>query len=367
MEDIYNEIERLIDNNNKGALATIILKKGSAPREEGAKLLVKSDGKAIGSIMGGCVEAEVWKEALYVMNEKTPKILDYTLTERDAAEDGLICGGKVKIFIEPILSEMKEIYEEINRVKAENERAALAKIVSTDIPSLNGKMMLIKYDDSVVGSFGDLSLEESVHKEASRIIDGEVEFLNVELPYEDKKVDIFIEPICAEQTIYIFGAGHISQYLSKIAKMTDFRVVVIDDRVKYANRERFPEADEIYVDPFEDIFKKIKVDKASYLVIVTRGHTHDGVVLKEAVNTDASYIGMIGSRAKIRALYKRLEEEGVSSELFNRVHAPIGIDINSETPPEIAISIMAEIIKIKGDIKKDKLAKKKSLTLIHGG
>ncbi len=364
MEDIYKEIERLIDANHRGALATIILKKGSAPREEGAKLLVKSDGKAIGSIMGGCVEAEVWKEALYVMNERTPKVLDYTLTEREAAEDGLICGGKVKIFIEPLISELKEVYKEINRVRFENDRAAWVRIITPEFPFQN-RVCLIKSDGSVVGNLGNSLLEE-IKREAFKVIEGEVDFLNTEIPYGDKKLELFIEPIFSEQTIYIFGAGHISQYLSKIAKMTDFKVVVIDDRVKYANRERFPEADEIIVSSFEDIFDKLKINKASYLVIVTRGHTYDGVVLKDAVKSDAGYIGMIGSRAKINALYKRLEEEGVSPELFKRVHAPIGIDINSETPAEIAVSIMAEIIKVKGDYKKERLGrKKKGMTSIH--
>ena len=163
-----------------------------------------------------------------------------------------------------------------------------------------------------------------------------------------KKVEVFLEPIFSEPTVYIFGAGHVSQQLAPLVKRVHFKVVVIDDREIFANRERFPEADEIIVSEFQKCFDEINIDDSSYFVIVTRGHLYDGLVLEQAVKTDAHYVGMIGSRKKIQILYQNLLMKGVPKEILDKVHAPIGLDINSETPEEIAVSIVAELIKVRG-------------------
>jgi len=153
-----------------------------------------------------------------------------------------------------------------------------------------------------------------------------------------------LEPIVSEPTVYIFGAGHISQQLVPLLKKVHFRVFVIDDREMFANRERFPEADEVMVMEFENAFDQVPIDQSSFIVIVTRGHIYDGLVLSRAVLTGARYIGMIGSKKKIHTLYKNLLGEGVPKEALERVYAPIGLDIGSETPEEIAVSIVAQLI-----------------------
>ena len=164
-----------------------------------------------------------------------------------------------------------------------------------------------------------------------------------------KKMEVLVEPIFSEPTVFIFGAGHVSQQLASLAKRVSFRIVVIDDREMFANRERFPEADEVIVSEFEKSFDHLTIDDSSYIVIVTRGHLYDGTVLEKAVKTDARYIGMIGSRKKIHTLYLNLMEKGISKGTLDRVYAPIGIDINSETPEEIAVSIVAQLIKVRGE------------------
>ncbi|MGD0917389.1 MAG: XdhC family protein, partial [Thermodesulfobacteriota bacterium] len=164
-----------------------------------------------------------------------------------------------------------------------------------------------------------------------------------------ERVEVLLEPIFSEPTVYIFGAGHVSQQLAPLAKGVHFKVVVIDDREIFANRERFPEADDVIVSEFEKCFDQLNIDDSSYVVIVTRGHLYDGLVLEQAVRTDAHYIGMIGSKKKIRTLYQNLMEKGVSREKLNKVHAPIGLEINSETPEEIAVSIVAELIKVRAE------------------
>jgi xanthine dehydrogenase accessory factor len=167
--------------------------------------------------------------------------------------------------------------------------------------------------------------------------------------YEDRKVEILLEPVFCEPTVYIFGGGHVSEQIAPLAKNVNFKVVVIDDREMFANRERFPEADEIIVSEFEKCFERLNIDESSYVVIVTRGHLYDGIVLGQALESNARYIGMIGSRKKIGTLYQSLIEKGIAKESLGRVHAPIGIDINSETPEEIAVSIVAELIKVRGE------------------
>jgi xanthine dehydrogenase accessory factor len=158
-----------------------------------------------------------------------------------------------------------------------------------------------------------------------------------------------VEPIESEPTVYLFGAGHVSEQIAPLAKRVQFRVVVIDDRETFANRERFPEADDVLVSDFESCFGRLHIDDASYIVIVTRGHLYDGFVLEQAVKTDARYVGMIGSKKKIHVLYQNLMKKGVPKEVLDRVYAPIGLEINSETPEEIAISVVAQLIQVRGN------------------
>jgi xanthine dehydrogenase accessory factor len=163
-----------------------------------------------------------------------------------------------------------------------------------------------------------------------------------------------LEPVFSEPTVYVFGGGHVSEQVAPLAKKVHFKVVIIDDREIFANRERFPEADEVIVSEFEKCFDQLNIDDSSYIVIVTRGHLYDGIVLEQAVKTNACYIGMIGSKKKIKTLYQNLMKKGISKEALKRVHAPIGLDINSETPEEIAVSIVAQLIKVRGSISDDK-------------
>jgi xanthine dehydrogenase accessory factor len=356
MEDIYGEIIKALEKREKLALATLITRVGSAPRGVGAKYLIKEDGSSFGSIGGGCVEAEVWQGAREVMRKKEGEILHFNLTAEQLAEGGLICGGNIDIFVEPLQEEFIPIYREVMKMQQKGGAGVLATVISRDrvIPKGERSKALFKISGEKVGSlFDGKELEQRILEESEAL-------LNEKKPRvivlrsgrgEDaswKQMEVLLEPILSEPTIYIFGAGHISQQLSPLAKRVYFKVVVIDDREMFANRERFPEADEVIVSEFEECFDRFSIDESSYIVIVTRGHLYDGFVLEQAVKTNARYIGMIGSKRKIRTLYQNLMEKGIPKETLNRVHAPIGIDINSETPEEIAVSIVAELIKVRG-------------------
>ena len=351
MQDIYSEIVKALEKKGKVALATLISRVGSAPRAVGAKYLIKGDGTSLGSIGGGCVEAEVWQKAQKVMEEAKGKILHFDLTSEQLAEGGLICGGNIDIFLEPLKEEFLNVYQEVSRIKQKGGSAVLATLVSVDgdFPKGEGSKVLIKPSGEKVGSLlGGVELEKKILREGEAQLKEKKPKVLV-FRHEDRKMEVLLEPVFSEPTVYMFGGGHISEQLAPLAKKVHFKVVVVDDREMFANRERFPEADEVIVSEFEKCFDRLHIDDSSYIIIVTRGHLYDGFVLEQAVKTNARYIGMIGSKKKIKTLYEMLVKKGVSKETLNRVHAPIGLDINSETPEEIAVSIVAELIKVKGE------------------
>lgn len=259
---------------------------------------------------------------------------------------------------------MEDIYQEIIRIKSEGEKAAVATIISIQgsTPREVGSKMLVRSDGSILGSIGGGNLEAKVQEEAIKAMkEGKSKVLHFDLTGKESSEgetietgmicggvsDILIEPIFSEPTLYIFGAGHISLYLSKIGKMVGFNVVVVDDREEFANKERFPEANDIYAEDFQAVFPKLKLQKPYYFVIVTRGHRYDQDTLEWAIGTEPKYIGMIGSRTKNRTVFSNLQKKGMPKEQLEHVHAPIGLNIGSETPEEIAISIIAEIIQVR--------------------
>jgi xanthine dehydrogenase accessory factor len=317
----------------------------------GAKYLVKGDGTSSGSIGGGCVEAEVWQEAQKVMEKQEGRILHFDLTSEQLAEGGLICGGNINVFLEPLRGEFSGIYREAARIKQKGGAAILATLVSVDgaFPKGEGSKVLLKISGEKVGLLlGGVELEKKILREGEVLLKEKRPKVLV-YSSENRKMEILLEPIFSEPTVYIFGGGHISEQLAPLVKKVHFKVVIIDDREMFANRSRFPEADEVIVSEFEKCFDQLNMDDSSYIVIVTRGHLYDGFVLEQAVKTNARYIGMIGSKKKIRTLYQNLIDKGMAKETLDRVHAPIGIDINSETPEEIAVSIVAELVKVRGE------------------
>jgi xanthine dehydrogenase accessory factor len=260
---------------------------------------------------------------------------------------------------------MEDIYQEILKIKSEGQTAVVATIIAIQgsTPRDLGSKMLIRSDGTIiVGSIGGGNLEALVCQEGLKVIkEGKPKVLHFDLTGQETtggetietgmicggNADIYIEPILPEETLYIFGAGHISLYLARMGKILGFKIIVVDEREMFANQERFPEADKIYAEKFEAVFSKLQPKKPYYIVIVTRGHRYDQEVLEWAVGMEAKYIGMIGSRMKNNAVFSNLQNKGISKELLEKVHAPIGLNIGAETPEEIAISILAEIIQVR--------------------
>lgn len=252
--DVYDEVIRLRRLGQKCAVATIVQVRGSIPSFESAKLLVREDGSMAGTIGGGCVEAEVWNAAREVMETETPKHMSFNLGQDAAYDNGLICGGQL---------------------------------------------------------------------------------------------DVFIEPVIPPPHAVIFGAGHISKSLCKVANLAGFSTSIVDNRESFANAERFPEAQDIFAEEYEDVFPKLNVTESTYLIIVTRGHRDDMRVLRWAAATRARYIAMIGSRRKVISVARELQKDGLTREQLERIHAPMGLEIGAISPEEIAISVAAEMIAVR--------------------
>lgn len=247
--DIFEEIVRLKKLGRSSALATIVECKGSSPQKQGVKMLVRDDGTTMGTLGGGCLEADVAQHSLMALRDGEPRTVPFELTEK---EGGLVCGGAVTVFIEPVL----------------------------------------------------------------------------------------VDP-----RLVVLGAGHVGKALATLAKFAGFRVIVADDRPEYANRDSIPDAHEIVVAEFEAVFSRVSADAGSYIVVATRGHNHDLDAVKSALRTDAGYIGLLGSKRKKGLLMNALRDAGFPPEDIQRVIIPVGLPIGSVTPEEIAVSIMAQIIR----------------------
>jgi xanthine dehydrogenase accessory factor len=348
MKDVFEEGLRLMAAGEDAALSTIVSSKGSLPMSKKAKMLVTADGTIIGTVGGGCLEADVWAEARDVMESGLSSLQEFILTEKHAGENGLNCGGNVEIFTEPLGSDSSDLFAEISQIRARRESAVLATIVSGG--EAHARKLLIRADGSTTGSLGDPAYELAVQEaldEKGRIPEDLLEVLEVGEGPDDLVQKVFLESICPEPSLYLFGGGHVSFAIARIAVTVGFRIVVVDDRPMFANKERFPMADETLTIDLETAFDQLKIDDLAYLCAVTRGHQHDKPIVRQAVKTDAAYIGMIGSRRKIALMWKELEAEGIPRELLDCVHAPVGLDIGADNPEEIAVSIVAELINVR--------------------
>ncbi|HEX9023580.1 MAG TPA: XdhC/CoxI family protein [Geobacteraceae bacterium] len=335
----------LLEEGEDLVLATVIGHSGSTPRSVGTKMVVRPGGAVIGTIGGGLVEFHAQKLARQVFNTGRALTETVEFTGADAAAtDQMICGGKMEILLELLLADPDNVREmkELILLLQKRHKGFLIKTVDT-----TGEMVrrmpwcLVQGKEVTLGNFpwpdtmlADVTAEAARAKHPLVVVREEKRF--------------FVEPTILPGTVYLFGAGHVSRPVAELAHMVDFCTVVLDDRPDFANSDRFPNADGINViSSFHQAFDGLEIDRDSYLVIVTRGHLHDKTVLEQALKTKAGYIGMIGSKRKRDLIYRELLDKGFTSVDLGRVHAPIGLAIDAETPEEIAVSILAELIQVR--------------------
>ncbi|MGE0454699.1 MAG: XdhC family protein [Vicinamibacteria bacterium] len=262
MKEVLEAALRAQEAGEPAAFVTVVATEGSTPQRAGARMLVHGDGRLVGTIGGGCVEAEMVRRARQAITARRPELAEYDLTPDQAGEDGLVCGGRMQVFIEPI------------------------------------------------------------------------------------------EP---PPTLCLFGAGHVAQPLARLAKGAGFRVEVVDDRVKFANAERFPEADAIVVEPFAEAVPRLTLGPGSYAVVVTRGHKGDADALEAVLGRGLRFVGLLGSRPKAVHVFAELERRGVAPARLAEIHVPLGVEIGAVTPEEIAVSILALLIAVRRGVPADRV------------
>jgi xanthine dehydrogenase accessory factor len=355
MEDIYSKIVELLKRNRFSVLATMIRQTGAAPRHAGTKFLIMEDGSFAGTIGGGLLEAQVLEGAKKVLKTHAPLRLNFILKGKDVEKTDMICGGDAEIFLEPVSPENPNCLDIFKRVIDVNRRGG-AGVVATIVnehqwQSEHIPKMFMDPEGERIGSLSGIrEAEEALRHEIKQVlVKGEP---NIIICHDDEgnELEIFVEPLASEPILYVFGGGHVSLQIVPLAASVGFKVVVVDDRAEFADPDNFPQAWKVHEYPFEGVLDKFSVDESSYFVIVTRGHIHDKTVLSQALRTPAKYIGMIGSRRKRNMIYDALLKEGFTQDDIDRVHAPIGLDIGAETPEEIAVSIVGELIKVRAGV-----------------
>jgi xanthine dehydrogenase accessory factor len=336
MIELLKTLNTWIEAGHPTASATIVTHEGSTPRSSGSKMLLRPDGVMHGTVGGGLVEAQVLTAAEQVLKDGQARLLDFDLTGEMAAGADMVCGGKLRVFLERISPGPEAaLFVELAARLEIGEGCLLAT------PLLDGGRSLLCLRGPALGAELSEPLAESMRRSGADI--------KAPILFEDRDASWFLEPWRGPSPLFIAGAGHVSRPTALMAAMTGFRVVVMDDRPEFANADRFPAAHEISVCDQTTCLQDRQIGPESSVVIVTRGHVHDAVVLAQALRTTAGYIGMIGSRRKRDSVYARLRQQGFGDADFARVRCPIGLEIRAETPEEIAVSILAELIQVRAE------------------
>jgi xanthine dehydrogenase accessory factor len=337
MKQLIQQVDTLLGKGEDLVLVTIFSQSGSTPRLAGAKMVIRRDGRIHGTIGGGMVEALAMQEAGGCFIGQCSLRRAFDLSNNDAAATDMICGGKLELFLEYISAAAANcmVFQDLLAAMTSGRRVTLV----CPFDQCPGGEPRFVVDHRGQASRADIpeALLTAIKQVRSSAPAASL--------IEHQGRQYLLSSFAVAGTVYLLGAGHVSACTAEAAARVGFRVVVMDDRGEFANRERFPLADEVRVLPsFAGCFQGHEIDGDAYLVIVTRGHLHDMEVLSQALRTKAGYIGMIGSRKKRDAIYAQLKNKGVQEGQLEQVRCPIGTAIEADTPEEIAVSIVGELI-----------------------
>lgn len=344
MKQILERAAELRREGRPFAIATVVRTSGSTPQIVGAKMLIDDLGRTIGTLGGGCVEGDAFVEAKRVIETGDPSLRDYELTEPLAWDTGLTCGGTMWITVEhardALRTGQRDLLEPLLGASRGGEPVALVTELRKEGRDYAAQgRLLVENDGGVTGSLGDPELDARA-REAAReaLARGTARVIAL-----DEERELLVEPVTTRPTLVMVGCGHVGLAVAKMAKLLDYRVVVIDDRPEFANRQRFPDADEVVCADMVEALGTLPVDWNTFVVIATRGHKLDAHTLRAAAATPARYVGLVGSKRKTILIDRMLRDEGFPEERLKEMHAPIGLDLGGRTPSEIALSILSEI------------------------
>jgi xanthine dehydrogenase accessory factor len=362
MKNIYETLLRELNHKEALCLATIIETKGSSPQFPGASALFSSGGLVAGTIGGGILEAKAEEAAIDALREGVSFLMPYSLSGEIISEEEAVCGGDVTVLIDIDVRDSLGAFERIRNSLNDRHPGVLA----TFIRSPDGELRQDSFQKGVFLKrewiekseiFGDDAGQKSspYYEEIKNSFrEGTPKLQTIrknEFNDESQEVLLFLEPLFPQSHLVIVGAGHIGKALAHLGSRLDFEVTVLDDRAEFANAQNIPEADHVIVGEIPSSLKAIPATPDTYVVIVTRGHSHDSVALRECITSNAGYIGMIGSARKIHLMRQKFLEDGwATAEQFDRVYAPIGIEIQSKTVEEIAVSIAAQLVLVRNQL-----------------
>jgi xanthine dehydrogenase accessory factor len=343
LREVLQAAVHAVTDGQPAVLCSVVETRGSTPQKAGAAMLLFPDGRQVGTLGGGCVEAEVKQRAFRCTDPHRPELLTFHLDHDYGWDDGLICGGRMTIAVQPLVSQacsasVGDYFQRWLEHLASGQGSVEVVALSAGEHWCPAARWLFDGERRLVASLHAQTVPEAVPALLASIH---------ARPRPFSRDGFAILPIAPRIRLLIVGAGHVGQAVARYAAEADFAVWVLDDREAYANRQRFPQAERILVGPHGEMLQRLlqhEITPQTYCVIVTRGHHHDEEALYYLANSPAAYVGMIGSRRKIRLIFEDLLARGVPKEALLRVKAPIGIPIGSQTVPEIAISIVAELI-----------------------
>ncbi len=334
MIDLLTTIEDWLTKGEEVAVATVVRVIGSAPRPAGARLIVSSGGRMAGSVSGGCIETTVYEEMMKLLSGGPPRLLRFGITEDMIWDVGLACGGTIDVFVQKLDPTL------VGALGDYVKQARPIALLTTLSGNAAGHMRLVAPDEVASGP-GD---EEVIHLAQEMLAArAQVGVVREVAP----GIEVFIEPFLPPPVLVIIGGVHIAIPLSRLARELGFRVIVADPRATFANRDRFPDADQVLVAWPDEALAQLTVNASTYLVLLTHDPKIDEPALAAALKTDAAYIGAIGSRKTHAERFKRMQKWGITPEQMQRVYAPIGLDLGGRTPEETALSILAEVVAVK--------------------
>jgi xanthine dehydrogenase accessory factor len=339
--NILSETVKAVEQHGKAVLATIVASSGSTPLPSGSSMLIPGRGAGVlGTIGGGLLEATVIKEGRALLESPGESFIkEFELNEPGSGE-GMICGGSVAVLMEKIGAADTEVFSRLAVLQDQGSDCVLLRWLSAS--GVIGRVAVEGGGESAVTALlAEFGIAQTVFQQRLQrgLREERVERVTA------GKGELIIQPVTGAQPLLICGGGHVGRSVSRLAASSGFTVTIADDRKEYATRVRFPEAVRTIAKPWAAVFSEVAVRPSSFIVIVTHGHQSDKEVLRLALGTPARYIGMIGSGKKVVATFDGLRNEGVSEEALKRVHAPIGLDIGAVTADEIAVSIVAELIR----------------------
>ncbi len=338
MREVLADIEQWLAEQQPVALATVVQTWGSAPRREGAKMAFTPAGQLSGSVSGGCVEWAVYEAGLEALENKQPQLLHFGVADETAWEVGLVCGGEIRVFVEPLDSQVQALAQET----AQAEQAGAAVTVISGPAALLGRKLIVREGEVVYGSILPAVDEQAVALVEAQIRQGKPGRVTVEAAEEP--AELFIDVWMPAPQLVMVGAVHIAIALAQMATTLGYRTIVIDPRRAFGSEERFPHVDRLIQGWPDKALAEVSLNPSTAVVMLTHDPKIDDVALKIVLDKPVFYIGALGSSRTHAKRRERLLAAGIPAEKLERIHAPIGLDIGAQTPEEIAVAVLAEIV-----------------------